>query len=350
MAFNKSRLRTQFILALFSKETIVYFSIMRSDPLAPFYKDFEEIGRSLRQCMSVEHPLIQEILEYMVFSGGKRIRPVLVVACARMFGLEGDDVYKLSVVPEYLHAASLLHDDVVDEGELRRGKFPAYKVWGNKVVILSGDYLYARAIEIASSFGVPKIDSLIARTVQRMAEGEIIQLVLSKDMDITRDGYYSIIERKTSALIAASCGIGSILAGAPKENVEALLRFGACIGKAFQIVDDLLDYTGLESEFGKGIGTDLKEGKITLPLIHAFKHLNGAKRKRLRSILGGEGPSKEDIIWVKEILKKSGALDASFQEAKGLIDEALSELYSLPGCETTEHLSVLSRYILERRR
>jgi len=324
---------------------------MKKSPLEPFKKDLGEIERHLETCLGCEHPLVQEVSRYIVFSGGKRIRPVLTVACARLFGIENDDdCYRLSVVPEYLHAASLLHDDVIDEGELRRGKLPAYKVWGNRITILSGDYLYARAIEIASSFGNAEIDAVIAKTVQKMSEGEIIQLVQSKDPDLTLDVYYSIIERKTGALIAASAMIGGLFAGAPKTLCKSLYVFGDLIGKAFQIVDDLLDYTGDENELGKGIGTELKEGKVTVPLIYAFKMSDFKVREKIKKILSQENISDVEVNWVRSVILSTGALEASFNEAKGHIDNAIKELNKMPESETVGHLVNLSKYILERRR
>ncbi len=322
---------------------------MKRHPLDPFKHDLVEIENHLRRSLECEHPLIQEVAQYIITSGGKRIRPVLTVACSRLYGGDRDKAYALSVVPEYLHAASLLHDDVVDEGELRRGKPPAYRVWGNRVTILSGDYLYARAIEIATTFGSPEIDSVIARTVQLMAEGEIIQLVQSKDPSLDRKTYYAVVERKTGALIAASCAIGALVAGAREEEADALWSFGASLGKAFQIVDDCLDYIAEEEEFGKGIGTDLKEKKITLPLIHCFE-AGGERASKIMDILNKERVEDEDVGLVTTLISESGALKSAYEEARAHIDSALEALRTAPSSPTRDHLEAISRYILERRR
>ena len=322
---------------------------MNRHPLDPFRDDLVEIESHLKRSLECEHPLIQEVAQYIITSGGKRIRPVLTVACSRLYGGESEKAYALSVVPEYLHAASLLHDDVVDEGELRRGKVPAYKVWGNRVTILSGDYLYARAIEIATTFGNPEIDSVIARTVQLMAEGEIIQLVQSKKPSLDRKTYYAIVERKTGALIAASCAIGALVAGAKKAEADSLWRFGLLLGKAFQIVDDCLDYIADEEEFGKGIGTDLKEKKITLPLIQCFE-AGGENASNILEILNKEKIEDSDIGLVTTLISESGALESAYAEARALIDSALEALMTAPPSPTRDQLEAISRYILERRR
>ena len=299
--------------------------------------------------LGCEHPLIQEVARYIILSGGKRIRPILTVAASRLFGGDDREIYRLSVVPEYLHAASLLHDDVVDEGELRRGKPPAYRIWGNRVTILSGDYLYARAIEIASTFKDPEIDAVIARTVKMMAEGEIIQLVKARDMTMDLDAYYEIVERKTGALIASSCAIGAILGGAQKDEAMNLWRFGDNLGKAFQIVDDCLDYCADEGDFGKAIGTDLKDKKITMPLIHAFR-LADTRAHEIHGILEKDQITHQDISFVSSIVWRSGAIEASYRQAQRHIEDAIKELNKAPPSPTRDHLEAISKYILTRRR
>ena len=325
-----------------------------SHPLEPFKRDIEVIEATLKEHASCLHPLIEEIIQYIILSGGKRIRPVLAVASARLFNDNlSSQIYMLSIVPEYLHAASLLHDDVVDKGELRRGEIPAYKIWGNKKTILSGDYLYATAIKIASDFNNPLIDRTIAMTVQLMAEGEVMQMMRAYDEGYSKEEYYSIIKRKTGALIACSCMIGALFGGADEEMAGNLYEFGLLIGNAFQIVDDLLDYTSDTSTLGKEIGADLKEGKITLPIIYALQSTENEGVKRLRQILKKkdtkEGITSEDIEWVRGFLSATQAIEMAFKEATLLIDKALNSLNAVPRNEMSSRLQRIARYIIERR-
>lgn len=313
-----------------------------------FKPDFEKIEQVLNRHFASHIPFVNEVSHYILFAGGKRLRPLLTVCAARLCGRDDDAVFDLSAVPEYLHAASLLHDDVVDGGVMRRGKSPAYKIWGNKATVLVGDFLYARAIELASRFGDARIATAIAETVSLMSEGEIIQLLQAKTPSFGEEAYLEIINRKTASLISSSCKIGALLAGAGKSEVQALSDYGLYLGQAFQMIDDILDYTADADELGKAIGADLAEGKITLPLVVAIEKASPAEKDRLLHVLSGGNPSEKELLWVKDLLSITGGLDYTHSKAKSLVGMACESLGTFTSSETKDLLHGLAWFVLER--
>jgi len=318
--------------------------------LVAFQPDLKRIEAVLDGHFASHIPFVNEVCGYIVFAGGKRIRPLLTVYAARLCGRRDGAVYDLSVVPEYLHAASLLHDDVVDGGQLRRGKTPAYRIWGNKAVVLVGDYLYARAIDLASSFGEVLIARAIARTVALMAEGEIIQLLQATAPNFDEETYFQVIDRKTAALISASCEIGALLAGASGHRVRAVAEYGRAVGRAFQMVDDILDYTADAGEFGKAVGTDLAEGKITLPVVVALRESGDSDRTRLLEILEAGECSGAALEWVRGLLHRTGAIEYTRERAGALVDAACETLGVFEPSVTRQTLEGLAQYVLQRRK
>lgn len=315
-----------------------------------FRPDLMKIETTLKRHFASHISFVNQVSGHILFAGGKRLRPLLTVCAARLCGFEGEEVYDLSAVPEYLHAASLLHDDVVDGGEKRRGKTPAYKIWGNSAAVLVGDFLYARAIELATRFEDIRIARAISKTVALMAEGEIIQLLHAKVPSFDEDTYFRVVDRKTAALISTSCRIGAYFAGGSMERVEAISNYGLFVGQAFQLVDDVLDYTADAEEFGKAIGTDLAEGKLTLPIVVAMERAGAEKRERLNAILGQGYITPADFRWVKELLLETGGLKYTVNKARTLIKTACDRLEVFPPSTTRENLKILARYVLERRR
>jgi octaprenyl-diphosphate synthase len=313
-----------------------------------FKPDFEKIEQVLNRHFASHIPFVNEVSQYILFAGGKRLRPLLTVCAARLCGRDDDAVFDLSAVPEYLHAASLLHDDVVDGGVMRRGKSPAYKIWGNKATVLVGDFLYARAIELASRFGDARIAKAIAETVALMSEGEIIQLLQAKTPSFGEEAYLEIINRKTASLISSSCKIGALLAGAGKSEVQALSDYGLYLGQAFQMIDDILDYTADSGELGKGIGADLAEGKITLPLVVAIEKASSIEKDRLLQVLSGGNPSEKELVWVKDLLSSTGGLDYTHSRAQSLVGMACESLGIFTPLETKDLLHGLAWFVLER--
>ena len=312
--------------------------------------DFEKIEQVLNRHFASHIPFVNEVSQYTLFAGGKRLRPLLTVCAAKLCGRDDETVFDLSAVPEYLHAASLLHDDVIDSGMMRRGRYPAYKIWGNKATVLVGDFLYARAIELASRFRDTRITRAIAETVALMSEGEIIQLLQAMTPSFDEETYLEIINRKTASLISASCKIGAFLAGAGKSEVQALSDYGLYLGQAFQMIDDILDYTADASELGKAIGTDLAEGKITLPLVVAIEKASSKEKERLLQVLRGGSPSEEEFVWVKDLLSDTGGLDYTRSRAKALVGLACEGLETFTQVETKDLLHGLAQFVLERRK
>ena len=317
-----------------------------SELLASCSDDFTKIEKALNQHFHSHIPFVNEVAGHILFAGGKRIRPLLTVLAARLCGRNDEAVFDPAVVPEYLHAASLLHDDVIDEGEMRRGNLPAYKIWGNKAAILVGDFLYARAIELASRFGDARIARVIAETVALMSEGEIIQLLHSTGDDFDKKIYMDIIHRKTAVLISASCKIGALLANGDDLQVSALEKYGTSLGQAFQIIDDVLDYTADPEELGKALGTDLNEGKRTLPLVYALEQAGPREKDRILGILES-GPTDEDLGWIQQFLKESGSIDLSMRHASEIINEARDALEVFEGSREKDLLLNLATFILK---
>jgi len=319
------------------------------DLLNQYRDDFEQIESAMKKHFSSHIPLVNEVSEYILFSGGKRLRPLLAVISSRLCGRNEDILFDLSIVPEYLHAASLLHDDVIDEGTLRRGKKPAYKVWGNKAAVLSGDYLYARAIDLASQFGDTRIAEAISKTVAFMAEGEIIQLLEIDNPSYSEDTYNEIIFRKTASLISCACKIGALFAKGSSDEVKALEGYGRNLGMAFQIVDDLLDFTADEKDLGKRLGTDLAEGKVTLPVLTALKNGSKKDKEKLKKILKKKSSEPEDLKWVQDLLLRSGSLDYSFEKAERCINNAVECLNIFESSKEKELFHELALFVLKRK-
>ncbi len=318
--------------------------------LKRFEPEFKRIEAALQRHFSSHISFVNEISAHILFAGGKRLRPLLTVCAARLCGKDGDDPYELSAVPEYLHAASLLHDDVVDAGQMRRGRPPAYKIWGNSPAVLVGDFLYARAIHLASSFGDVRIARAISETVALMSEGEIIQLLHAKNPRFDEETYFKVIDRKTAALISTSCRIGALLGNGSERKVDALARYGLSLGQAFQMIDDVLDYTADTQELGKAVGTDLAEGKVTLPIVKALKEAGPGARKRLISLLGQGLPSKEKLEWVRNLLEATGGIAYTRRKAEALIASACQHLDIFPKTQVREFMKGLARYVLERKK
>ncbi|MBW1677448.1 MAG: polyprenyl synthetase family protein [Deltaproteobacteria bacterium] len=280
-------------------------------------QDLVEIEVALTDNLKPYLPLVSHVAKYIMFSGGKRIRPLLMVLSARLCGYRGNYDKTLSVVFEYLHAATLLHDDLVDGADMRRGNPVAHSIWGNPATVLVGDFLLARSIAIAARTNSVPIIDILAHTTAQMSEGEIHQLLHRGDIAVDEKDYTEVITRKTAYLIQAACQVGALLAEAPVEQVQVLAGYGYHLGIAFQIADDLLDYTADTRVIGKTTGTDLREGKLTLPVIYALDCATREDRRRLETII-------RDMVAVTptpngELLRDVDAKDADFETVLGLI-------------------------------
>ncbi|MDP2167116.1 MAG: polyprenyl synthetase family protein [Thermodesulfovibrionales bacterium] len=284
---------------------------------------------------------------HLLDSGGKRLRPLFLLASARLAGYRGDDHTMLAGVIELIHMASLLHDDVVDGAQLRRGKPAAHSIWGNQVVILVGDFLYSNALKKSVSFKNQRIMEALSEATTSMSEGELLQLSQSGDIGIAEEDYLKIISSKTGMLISAACRIGAILAGRPIEEEEALARFGMKSGTAFQMADDIMDYMADEGEFGKRLGKDLEEGKVTLPLICLLGAASSDEKEEVRGIIE-KGISDGGLRRILALFKRYNVLEESVKRATVLVEEAKFELLIFPDSVERDGMFDLADYALLR--
>ncbi|MBW1988348.1 MAG: polyprenyl synthetase family protein, partial [Deltaproteobacteria bacterium] len=266
--------------------------------------------------------LVRQVASHILFSGGKRLRPLLTVLCARLCGASGEEPYQMGVVFEYLHAATLLHDDVVDSSGTRRSAPAAHTVYGYQTAVLTGDYLFARACSMATKTGRLPVIQTITDVAAVMSQGEIQQMKNHGNIHLTEDEYLEVIKNKTAVLISGACRVGALCADADPGAVEALARFGMDLGMAFQMVDDLLDYTADPKAAGKPLGQDLKEGKLTLPLIHALHKASSLDRFRMAKIIGSGHCSEADFALILSRIRAAGGLAYTRQKAKKFIQSA----------------------------
>jgi octaprenyl-diphosphate synthase len=300
-------------------------------------------------------PAISVVGRHLLMSGGKRIRPVLVILCSKMFGYSGEKASILACSAESIHTASLLHDDIVDGADMRRGKPTAHLLWGNQIVVLVGDYLYANALRLINSLKSQKVMDAFTSATAKMSEGELLQLSKKEqskkgEMDITEDDYINIISGKTAVLMSASCMGGAVIGNATPEQEDALAAFGLKFGLAFQIADDILDYMADAKVFGKTIGKDLEEGKITLPLIYLLNDASGAETEKVRSIISSEQFDRDDMDYIFDLLKKYESVSKSFARARTIIEEAKAQLNIVDDSSEKSALLAISDYVLQRRK
>lgn len=322
---------------------------MHSEYLSYLKKEIEKIENYLKETLLSNHSFINQVSEYVLFAGGKRLRPLLTVLSAKMFSPNSSEViYQTSLLFEYLHVATLLHDDVVDSAEFRRGRKAARNLWGNQATILVGDYLYAKSLKIASSLKHPEIMEIITQTTLLMSEGEILQLLNLDNPFLTEKEYEEVIFRKTAVLIAACCEVGSLLGGANPEERKALKKYGEALGMAFQIVDDLLDYTS--SETGKDLGKDFKEGKVTLPIIYALKNSSSEEKERLLYLLKNQNPSHKDFLEAKFLIEKNQGFLKTLEKAKYYVSLAKEALANFPESFYKNLFLFILDYLLERKK
>jgi len=294
------------------------------------------VDEVIRTRLSSRVALIDQIAGYIVGAGGKRIRPRLVLLFSEALGFEGPERYELAATVEFIHTATLLHDDVVDESALRRGRATANATFGNAASVLVGDFLYSRAFQMMVSVNRMRVLEVLADATNVIAEGEVLQLMNMHDPDLAVQDYLQVIRFKTAKLFEASARLGAVLAGASTAVEEACAAYGRSLGTAFQLVDDLLDYEGNSNELGKNVGDDLREGKPTLPLLVAMERATDAERGLIRhAIEHGELEKLPDIL---AIVRRTGALDATRESARAEADQAQAALSALPPSPAREAL------------
>ncbi len=309
----------------------------------------ERIESELSRYMDSEVEFLLKIGNYILSSGGKRLRPVLVLTFSRLLKGENEDRdYPIAVAMEYLHTASLLHDDVVDGAETRRGRPSANRVFGNDTVVLTGDYMYANALYLFSIYGDIDMIKNVSDSVKKMSEGQLLELKKIGDIDMTFDEYFKILEGKTAVLFGSCCYVGAALGGGTQEQKDSAYRYGLNIGLAFQLIDDYLDYTGSEEKLGKPICNDLREGKITYPLLSVMDMLSEEEKEFVKKVIRDINPSKEDIEKVKQIVHEKGGMIKTIEKARQLVDNAICELENFPEGEYLKKLEELAKFIVER--
>ncbi len=310
--------------------------------------DLEAIESALVENLNPHLELVKQAAEHLIFSGGKRLRPLLIVLSARICGHESPFVPKFASTFEFLHTATLLHDDVIDGASIRRGKAVAHSIYGAPVTVLVGDFLLARALCIAAETENTAIIRVVASMTEEMSQGEIHQLIKKGDVHITEEEYMEIIRCKTGILIQGACRTGAILAGASGAEEKALSDYGKHLGMVFQIADDILDYTADTLELGKTVGTDVKEGKLTLPLIHALNRARGADRRLMESVIANEDFTENDFRALLDLLEKYQGLDYAKKVAAGHLDLAKEQLKMFERSGTRDTLEALADYALYR--
>ncbi len=313
---------------------------------APVEEDFEAVNQFVIDQLYSNVSLVESIGHYIVAAGGKRMRPVLVLLSARACGIENDAHLRMAGVIEFIHTATLLHDDVVDMSTLRRGRPTANSEWNNPSSVLVGDFIYSRAFQILVSLQNMRIMQIMADTTNRIAEGEVLQLLNKHNADATEVDYLRVIHNKTAILFEAAAQCGAILAGAGERMEEALRMFGLHIGTAFQLIDDVLDYEGESDALGKNVGDDLAEGKPTLPLIYAMQNGDDEDASLIAASLKTGGlDSLEEIL---QIVRSSGGLDYTRGMAKEQVAKAIACLDTLPESSYRDALDSMARFSLER--
>lgn len=319
------------------------------DVFRHYEDDLKCVEEHMEMYLRSEVYLIPEVIHYIIGSGGKRFRPLLLLASSSLCGYRDDKRYPLSAVIEFIHTATLLHDDVIDVAETRRGKVSANNVWGNAASVLVGDFLYSKSFKLMTDHGNLAVIKLLSETTNTMSEGEVFQLIKRGDINITEKEYLSIIEKKTAILISAACAVGGILGDAPDVQIEALTRFGMRLGSAFQITDDTLDYVAKEEEFGKAVGKDLDEGKMTLPLIRTMKKCNAEEKNLIKRVIENSDRDGNDVADVLSLIHHYDGINYSLNKAKACIDEGKGYLESFATSEARDTLYAISDYIVERR-
>ncbi|MDH5526910.1 MAG: polyprenyl synthetase family protein [Nitrospirota bacterium] len=324
---------------------------------ARYRTDLEQVEAQLSANLRSDVALVGEVARYVLGSGGKRFRPLVLAAAARMAGAVPDGesspaMALLGAVVEYIHTATLLHDDVVDDGEIRRGQDAARALWGNAGSVLVGDYLYARALAMSVSVGDLDIVQALTQAVEEMSEGEVFQLSVCGDAGLTEDSYLRIVELKTASLMATAARVGGMLGGVDAARCDALAEYGRLMGIAFQVADDALDYRSDTEVFGKALGGDLKDGKITLPLLYALQRCDAAERARVERIVARDDDApEEDLAFVLALMDRYHALDDALERARGFSLRAREILTgAFPDGPHRQALVNLAEYVVERDR
>lgn len=312
-------------------------------------KELIEVEDSLKSFTSSSNPIISEIGSYIFQKTGKRIRPALLLLCARMSGYKGTEHILMSTLVETIHTASLLHDDIIDNSPLRRGKESVHSKWGPNITVLMGDYLYIKTLRLALQSGHTEIMEALSGASYKMIEGELQEYHISGNLDLEEKEYMEVIRKKTASLFSASCQIGGVLGGASQKDKDAFKEYGMALGMAFQVIDDLLDYTGKEKSLGKPVLSDLSEGRVTLPLIYTIEHSGTSRRKWIAQLMKQTAIEASSQKKVLELVRSNGALDYTLKKAEEFSQKAknITEIFSPSVYKDT--LFLIPDFILTRK-
>ena len=308
--------------------------------------DMKIVDAVIRQRLHSDVALIEQVAEYIIGAGGKRMRPMLVLLAAGALGYRGSDQHELAAIVEFIHTATLLHDDVVDESELRRGRETANALFGNSASVLVGDFLYSRSFQMMVGLNNMRVMQVLADTTNTIAEGEVLQLLNAHDPDTDEERYFTVIRYKTAELFQAAARLGAIVANATPQQEQSMAALGLHLGLAFQLIDDLLDYSGAIEQTGKNVGDDLAQGKVTLPLIRAMACANDSERLLIRQAIKDGG--RVALPQIVRIVHATGALDYVKQRAEAEADAAKFALNAFPNSNFTECLLKLCEFAVAR--
>jgi octaprenyl-diphosphate synthase len=318
-----------------------------NDIRAPVARDLQQVDAEIRAQLESDVLLVSQVAEYIVGAGGKRLRPLAVVLAARSAGAPADSGHvKAAAIIEFIHTATLLHDDVVDDSHQRRGRNTANDVFGSAASVLVGDFLYSRSFQMMVEIGLPRVMEVMASATNTIAAGEVLQLMNAGDADTTEHRYLDVIYRKTARLFEAGAQVAAIVAGASTPVEQALTRYGRHLGIAFQLIDDALDYRGDAAELGKNLGDDLAEGKPTLPLIHALRRGTPEQAAMIRRAIE-EGGSR-DIAPIRAAIESTGGLDYTAELARSEADQAIKALSGVPESAFRDSLAALADFAVIR--
>jgi octaprenyl-diphosphate synthase len=326
-------------------------SLALSQIFEPIRADLEKVDDEFARHVQSRVQLIPQIGQYIRTSGGKRMRPAVLLMAARLSGYTGDRSILYAAVVEFIHTATLVHDDIIDDADVRRGRLAVHSRWGNDITVLLGDYLYIKSMALALTHDTLDIVRLLCDVTLKMIEGELYQLTKNGDADITEDEHFDIMRRKTAYLFGGCAQIGGLLGKVSKEQEQSLREYGFNLGMAFQLVDDLLDYTGDEVTVGKPLGSDLREGKVTLPLIHLQRQdPHGAGSQVIREIINSRQVTETQWADLKRGLREHASIDYAYRKAVEYADGAKTHLYTFPSSPERDALLALPDYVLSRDR
>ena len=309
--------------------------------------DMQAVDALISTCLESDVALVSQVSRYIVASGGKRLRPLIVLLAARAFGYEGEQHLRAAAIIEFIHTATLLHDDVVDSSSRRRGQDSANEVFGNQASVLVGDFLYSRAFQMMVDIDSMRIMQILADATNTIAAGEVMQLMNVHDPDTTEEAYRQVIYRKTARLFEAGAQIAAVLAERSQDEEIAMIRYGQNLGTAFQLVDDALDFDASPEELGKNLGDDLAEGKPTLPLIYAMQEGNSDERELIRKAIIEGGLN--DLERVQSVIESTGALQYTAARAQEAADVAISALSDVPDSDYKQALIAIADFSVRRR-